>query len=157
MTYRAPLKDMLFTMQELAHIGAIAELPGFNEAGIDTAQAVLEECAKLNEDVIAPLNHEGDRSPSTWRDGAVTMSPGFKDAFEQFGAGGWQGLQHPVEQEFRHDEQRDPLDAGRRADDARQHQVHDVLRHVVLAVGDEDLGAEAVSYTHLTLPTNSRV
>ena len=97
MTYRAPLKDMLFTMQELAHIGAIAELPGFTEAGIDTAQAVLEECAKLNEGVIAPLNHEGDRSPSTWRDGAVTMTPGFKDAFEQFGAGGWQGLQHPVE------------------------------------------------------------
>ena len=81
MTYRAPLKDMLFTMQELADIGAIATLPGFTEAGIDTAQAVLEECAKFNEGVIAPLNREGDRSPSTWRDGAVTITPGFRDAY----------------------------------------------------------------------------
>ena len=46
MTYRAPIKDMLFTMQELAGIDAVAALPDFADAGIDTAQAVLEECAK---------------------------------------------------------------------------------------------------------------
>ena len=97
MTYRAPIKDMLFTMEELAGIDVVASLPGFTEAGLDTAQAVLEECARLNEGVIAPLNHEGDRTPSTWRDGAVTTPPGFKDAFRQFADGGWQGLQHPVE------------------------------------------------------------
>jgi alkylation response protein AidB-like acyl-CoA dehydrogenase len=97
MTYRAPIKDMLFAMQELADIGAVARLPGFEEAGSDTAQAVLEECARLNEDVIAPLNHEGDKNPSTWRDGVVTTTPGFKEAFRQFAEGGWQGLQHPLE------------------------------------------------------------
>ena len=97
MTYRAPIKDMLFTMEELAGIDVVASLPGFTDAGLDTAQAVLEECARLNEGVIAPLNHEGDRSPSTWRDGAVTTPPGFKDAFREFADGGWQGLQHPVE------------------------------------------------------------
>ena len=97
MTYRAPIKDMLFTMEELAGIDVVASLPGFTDAGLDTAQAVLEECARLNEGVIAPLNHEGDRTPSTWRDGAVTTPPGFKDAFRQFADGGWQGLQHPVE------------------------------------------------------------
>ena len=96
MTYRAPIKDMLFTMEELAGIDVVASLPGFTDAGLDTAQAVLEECARLNEGVIAPLNHEGDRNPSTWRDGAVTTTPGFKDAFRQFADGGWQGLQHPV-------------------------------------------------------------
>jgi len=95
MTYRAPLKDMLFDMKELAGLEAIARLPGFEEAGLDTAQAVLEECARFNEAVVAPLNREGDIAPSSWKDGVVTTSAGFKDAFRQFGEGGWQGLQHP--------------------------------------------------------------
>ena len=97
MTYRAPLKDMLFGMKELAGIDQVAELPGFEEAGYETAQAVLEECAKLNEGVLAPLNWEGDKNPGAWKDGKVTTAPGFKDAFKQFASGGWQGLQHPTE------------------------------------------------------------
>ena len=95
MSYVAPIKDMLFCMKELAAIDEVAKLPGFEEAGFDTAQAVLEECAKLNQDVIAPLNWEGDKNPSSWHDGKVTTTPGFKDAFRQFAEGGWQGLQHP--------------------------------------------------------------
>ena len=97
MTYRAPLKDMLFVMKELAGLEAVARLPGFEDAGLDTAAAVLEECAKLNQDVIAPLNWEGDKHPSSFKDGVVTTTPGFKEAFRQFGAGGWQGLHHPVD------------------------------------------------------------
>ncbi|MBK9243283.1 MAG: acyl-CoA dehydrogenase [Burkholderiales bacterium] len=97
MTYRAPVKDMLFCMRDLADIDAVAQLPGFEEAGFDTAQAVLEECARLNEGVIAPLNWEGDRNPSSFRDGAVTMTPGFGEAFRQYAEGGWQGLQHPLD------------------------------------------------------------
>ena len=97
MTYRAPVKDMLFCMRELAGLDEIAKLPGFEEAGYDTAQAVLEECAKFNEAVIAPLNWEGDRNPSSFRDGVVTMSPGFREAFRQYAEGGWQGLQHPAD------------------------------------------------------------
>ena len=96
MTYRAPVKDMLFCMQHLADLPAIAALPGFEDAGLETAQAVLEECARFNEDVIAPLNWEGDRQPSSWKDGVVTTTPGFKSAFKQYGEGGWQGLQHPA-------------------------------------------------------------
>jgi 3-(methylthio)propanoyl-CoA dehydrogenase len=97
MSYRAPVKDMLFGMKELANIEALTKLPGFEEAGFDTAQAVLEECARFNEGVVAPLNVEGDKNPSSWKDGEVTTTPGFKDAFRQFGEGGWQGLQHPGE------------------------------------------------------------
>nr|MBP8150811.1 acyl-CoA dehydrogenase [Xylophilus sp.] len=78
-------------------IDQIAEIPGFEDAGLDTAQAVLEECAKLNEGVLAPLNFEGDKNPSSWKDGVVTTTPGFKDAFRQYGEGGWQGLQHPTD------------------------------------------------------------
>ncbi len=96
MSYRAPLKDMLFGIKELADIDAVASLPGFEDAGFDTAQAVLEEAAKFNEGVLAPLNWEGDQHPSSWKDGAVTTTPGFKEAFKEFGEGGWQGLQHPA-------------------------------------------------------------
>ncbi|MEO5686167.1 MAG: acyl-CoA dehydrogenase [Burkholderiaceae bacterium] len=97
MTYRAPVKDMLFVMKELAGIDELTKLPAFEDAGYDTAQAVLEECAKFNEDVVAPLNVEGDRNPSYFKDGQVISTPGFKEAFKQFGDGGWQGLQHPTD------------------------------------------------------------
>ncbi|MET3515585.1 alkylation response protein AidB-like acyl-CoA dehydrogenase [Pseudacidovorax sp. 1753] len=97
MSYTAPLNDMLFDIQHLAQIDEIARLPGFEDAGLDTAAAVLEECAKLTQDVIAPLNVAGDRDPSSFKDGAVRTTPGFKDAFRQYAEGGWQGLQHPVD------------------------------------------------------------
>ncbi|MDP1901280.1 MAG: acyl-CoA dehydrogenase [Rubrivivax sp.] len=97
MTYRAPVKDMLFVMKELAGIDAVAALPGFEDAGYDTAAAVLEECARFNEEVVAPLNFESDKAPSTFSEGKVTTTAGFKEAFRQFTEGGWQGLQHPTE------------------------------------------------------------
>jgi alkylation response protein AidB-like acyl-CoA dehydrogenase len=96
-TYRAPVKDMLFVMKELAGIDAIAQLPGFDDAGYETTQAVLEECAKLNEGVVAPLNVDGDVNPSFFKDGQVMATPGFKDAFRQYTQGGWQGLHHPTD------------------------------------------------------------
>ncbi|MGZ5155746.1 MAG: acyl-CoA dehydrogenase [Caldimonas sp.] len=97
MSYTAPVKDMLFCMKELAGLEAIAALPGFDDAGLDTAAAVLEECARFSQEVLAPLNRAGDVTPSSWKDGEVTTTPGFKQAFRQFGEGGWQGLQHPAE------------------------------------------------------------
>ncbi|MEI8028394.1 MAG: acyl-CoA dehydrogenase [Comamonadaceae bacterium] len=97
MSYVAPLKDMFFNIKYLADIEQIAKLPGFEDAGFETAQAVLEEAAKFNEGVLSPLNWEGDKNPSSWRDGQVTATPGFKEAFQQFAQAGWQGLQHPVD------------------------------------------------------------
>ncbi|MFI5445287.1 acyl-CoA dehydrogenase [Polaromonas sp. UC242_47] len=97
MSYKAPLKDMLFDIKHLADIDAVAQIPGFEEAGFDTAQAVLEECAKFNEGVLAPLNREGDINPSSFQSGEVTTTPGFKDAYKQYAEGGWQGLQHPLD------------------------------------------------------------
>ncbi len=97
MTYKAPIKDMLFAMKHIANIDAVAQLPAFADAGFDTAQAVLEECAKFNEGVLSPLNWEGDKNPSFVKDTVVTTTPGFKAAFKGFTEGGWQGLQHPSE------------------------------------------------------------
>ena len=97
MSYIAPVKDMMFNIQHLANLEQVAQMPGFEDAGLETAQAVLEECAKLTGGVIAPLNVEGDRNPSSWKDGVVTATPGFKEAYKQFADGGWQGLQHPAD------------------------------------------------------------
>lgn len=97
MTYTAPIKDMLFDMEHLARIDQVAQIPGFEDAGLETAQAVLEECAKLCEGVVAPLNVPGDLHPSSFKDGVVTTTAGFVDAFKQYAEGGWQGLQHPTD------------------------------------------------------------
>ncbi len=97
MSYNAPLKDMLFVMNELADMSTISQLPGLEDATADTVEAVLEENAKFCGGVIAPLNHPSDKEPSFWHDGQVTTSKGFKEAFKSFGEAGWQGLQHPVE------------------------------------------------------------
>ncbi|CAN5600208.1 acyl-CoA dehydrogenase [soil metagenome] len=97
MSYIAPLKDMLFDIEHLANIAQVAKMPGLEDAGFETAQAVLEECARFNQDVVAPLNVAGDREPSSFKDGVVTTTKGFKEAFAQYAAGGWQGLQHPAD------------------------------------------------------------
>ncbi len=98
MSYIAPLKDMLFDIQHLANIEQIAQIPGFEEAGLDTAQAVLEECAKFNEGVLAPLNREGDINPSSLQAGEVTTTPGFKEAFKQIRRRRpGRSLQHPAD------------------------------------------------------------
>ncbi len=97
MSFNAPVKDLLFNVRHLANIDEIAQIPGFEDAGFETAQAVVEECARFNEGVVAPLNWDGDQKPSSWKDGVVTTTPGFKEAYKQFAEGGWQGLQHPVD------------------------------------------------------------
>ena len=97
MSYTAPVKDMLFNIEHLARIDEIARLPGFEDAGLETAKAVLEECARFNEQVVAPLNHASDEAPSSHSGTSVTTSAGFKDAYRQFAEGGWQGLQHPAD------------------------------------------------------------
>jgi 3-(methylsulfanyl)propanoyl-CoA dehydrogenase len=96
MSYLAPLRDMRFVLDELAGLGQLQRLPGFEEASDETVDAIFEECAKLTSEVIAPLNAPGDRQPSSWADGRVTTSPGFRAAFRSFVEGGWQGLQHPT-------------------------------------------------------------
>ena len=96
MSYVAPLKDMVFVMNELAGLEAISQLPGCEDATPETAEAVLEENAKFCSEVVAPLNWAGDCAPSCWHGGEVKTTPGFKEAFKAFGQAGWQGVQHPV-------------------------------------------------------------
>ena len=95
MSYNAPLKDMQFVLNELANLAEINALPGCEDATPDTVEAVLEENAKFCRDVIAPLNRVGDKDPSYWKDGAVTTTRGFREAFKAYAEAGWQGVQHP--------------------------------------------------------------
>jgi acyl-CoA dehydrogenase len=99
MPYVAPVKDMLFAMNQLAGLSDVVAYPQYAKAGadVDLAPAILEEAAKFNQDVVAPLNWPGDQNPSSLKDGVVTTTPGFKEAFEQFAAAGWQGVVHPTE------------------------------------------------------------
>ncbi|RZS81843.1 acyl-CoA dehydrogenase [Pigmentiphaga kullae] len=97
MAYVAPLRDIRFVLNELAGLDKVHQLPGGEEAGQEVVDAILDENARLLQEAIAPLNRDGDLQPPTWRDGAVTASPGFAQAFRSFVEGGWQGLQHPVD------------------------------------------------------------
>ena len=82
MSYKAPVKDMLFNIEHLARIDQVAQMPGFEDAGLETAQAVLEECARFNEEVVAPLNFDADKAPSTHSGTSVATSKGFKEAYK---------------------------------------------------------------------------
>ena len=97
MHYSAPLKDMLFVINELAGLDAVNTLPGCEDANADLLEAVLEENAKFCGGVVAPLNGPGDKEPGAWRDGNVSTAKGYKEAYKAFAEAGWQGVAHPAE------------------------------------------------------------
>jgi alkylation response protein AidB-like acyl-CoA dehydrogenase len=91
-TYSAPLRDMRFVLHELLDVGQLAALPGYEEATPDLIDAVLEEGAKLAENVLFPLNRPGDEAGCSFENGVVRTPQGFKDAYDQFAQAGWIGL-----------------------------------------------------------------
>ena len=97
-TYRAPVDETLFVLNDVLHVERYNNLPGFAEATPDLAAAVLGEAAKLCEDVLTPLNRVGDKEGCKHHaDGSVTTPSGFKDAYNKLVAGGWVGASAPVE------------------------------------------------------------
>ena len=91
-TYQAPLRDMRFVLNELLQLPNYTNLPGFEEVTPDLVDAILEEGAKLMEELIAPLNQSGDAEGCRWQDGEVTTPKGFKEAYDAYARGGWLGL-----------------------------------------------------------------
>ncbi|CAG0932368.1 partial 3-methylmercaptopropionyl-CoA dehydrogenase, partial [Planctomycetaceae bacterium] len=92
MSYRAPLQDMRFVMQELAGLDRLASLPGFGDTGGEVVDAVLDEADRFASDILAPLNRIGDTERARWQDGVVTTPPGFRDAYLRFAENGWNGI-----------------------------------------------------------------
>ncbi|MBP8081389.1 MAG: acyl-CoA dehydrogenase, partial [Arenimonas sp.] len=90
--YRAPVKDMRFVMDELAGLNEIGQLPGFEEATSDMADAILEEAAKFTGEVLAPLNRVGDQEGCKLTPQGVTTATGWKEAYKQFCDSGWNGV-----------------------------------------------------------------
>jgi alkylation response protein AidB-like acyl-CoA dehydrogenase len=91
--YHAPLKEMRFVMNELAGLEQVGKLPGFEDATPDTVAAILDEAAKFATEVLDPLNAVGDREGARrLDDGSVQTPAGFKAAYLQYCANGWNGL-----------------------------------------------------------------
>ncbi|NIX76760.1 acyl-CoA dehydrogenase [Microvirga terricola] len=97
MTYRAPVSDILFTMRHVAGFDRAATDGLFDDLSADLAATILEEAGKFANDVIAPLNREGDKRGVTFKDGAVTTTPGWKEAYKAWTEAGWNALPAPVE------------------------------------------------------------
>lgn len=91
-TYKAPLRDMHFVLKELLNVEELSQLNGYEEATPDLIDAVLEEAAKVTENVLFPLNRSGDEEGCTFENGVVRTPEGFKEAYQAFVEGGWPSL-----------------------------------------------------------------
>jgi acyl-CoA dehydrogenase len=97
MSYRAPVADMLFTMRHVAGLDQAIADGLFEDLGVDLVEAILGEAAKFADGVLAPLNQVGDRTGAKLADGVVTMPTGFKQAYHDWAAGGWNALPGPAD------------------------------------------------------------
>jgi len=92
--YKAPLRDMSFVLNEVFNAPELwSQLPALAETvDPETASAILEEAAKVNADVLAPLNRNGDEQGAQWNNGEVTTADGFREAWQTYAEGGWVGV-----------------------------------------------------------------
>ncbi len=91
--YQPRTDDMQFVLSRVLNAPAqLQALPAFAEVDAALMQQVLDEAGKFVGEVIAPLNRQGDEIGAQWKDGAVTMPPGFKDAYQSFWQSGWPAL-----------------------------------------------------------------
>ncbi len=90
--YRAPVRDMRFVLEELLGSSSLAASPLLSEYSDELAQSVLEEAARFAQGVLEPLNRPGDTAGARWTAQGVVTAPGFREAYQQFVAGGWPAL-----------------------------------------------------------------
>ena len=87
--YKAPVKDIQFVLNEVLDVSSLSKLPGYEDATPDTIAAILEEAAKICENVLFPINRSGDEEGCTYENGVVRTPKGFKEAYNTFREGGW--------------------------------------------------------------------
>jgi alkylation response protein AidB-like acyl-CoA dehydrogenase len=93
MAYQPPVRDQRFLLRDVLAIEQYANLPGFAEASYDTVEQILDEAARFNTEVLAPLNAVGDKAGCKWSpDNTVATPPGFREAYRALVDGGWPAL-----------------------------------------------------------------
>ncbi|MEE8603625.1 acyl-CoA dehydrogenase [Euzebya tangerina] len=97
MSYRAPVKDMMFTLEHVAGLDEIAQIDAFAHAESDLVEGILRECGRFCSEVVAPTNEDGDIQHSRMVDGGVTTPESFKGAYDSYVQSGWGALQFPEE------------------------------------------------------------
>ena len=90
--YRAPLRELRFVLEELLQASSLARYPDFTDYSGDVAESILEEAGRFAETVLDPINRSGDEQGARWTAAGVVAAPGFRDAYQQFAAGGWTQL-----------------------------------------------------------------
>jgi alkylation response protein AidB-like acyl-CoA dehydrogenase len=89
--YNAPIDNMKFVLHDVLGVEKLSELPGYEDASEDLINSILEECSKMCEEVLFPLNQSGDKEGCHWDNGAVRTPEGFKEAYDAFSQAGWCG------------------------------------------------------------------
>ena len=93
MTYKAPLEEMNFLIKEVFKIqDRLGDIKAFDDFDEELYSAVLEESAKFTENVLFPINRQGDEDGCHFDNGKVTTPKGFKEAYREYAQGGWQGV-----------------------------------------------------------------
>jgi alkylation response protein AidB-like acyl-CoA dehydrogenase len=92
MTYRAPVRDLVFSLMEAAEARGLIASAAFPDLDADTVEAVIEAAGRFSNEVLAPLNRAGDKVGAELVEGGVIAAPGFKGAYKAFSEGGWHGL-----------------------------------------------------------------
>jgi alkylation response protein AidB-like acyl-CoA dehydrogenase len=90
--YKAPLENMRFVLHDVLNAGQLAELPGYEQATPDLMDSIIDEGAKICEEVLFPLNQSGDAEGCTYDNGKVKTPKGFKEAYNTYIQGGWTAL-----------------------------------------------------------------
>jgi alkylation response protein AidB-like acyl-CoA dehydrogenase len=92
MPYRAPVSEIRFVLDHVVGFDRVAATGRFAEATPDTVEAILTEAGRMCQEVLAPLNRQGDLHPARLENGVVRTSPGFADGFHAIAEGGWLGI-----------------------------------------------------------------
>jgi len=91
-SYTAPVEDMLFLFEKLRDNKNYNELEKYNEVSLDLVKDILEEAAKINQNLILPLAKTGDENPAVLENGVVRTPPGYKEAYQKYIEDGWTSL-----------------------------------------------------------------
>ena len=92
---RTPVKDIRFALDEVVQVGRLTRLPPFEHVDAELVHAMIDESARLADDVIAPTHRSGDRDGVHVTGDGVAVPPAYHEAYAKFVAGGWSGVLHP--------------------------------------------------------------